>query len=90
MGKPATQAISFRIRKTRAKALTRLAKNTERSRSWHIERAVEDYLEIQAWQLKQIELGLADVEAGRTIPHEEIVKEFLHPRRKKQTKKVRA
>jgi len=72
MNKPETQAISFRIRSEKVAKLERLAKATDRPRSWHIEQALDAYLDLQAWQVAHIEKGLADADAGGMIPHERI------------------
>ena len=40
MSNSVTQAISFRIRAEKVRALERLAKATDRPRSWHIEQAL--------------------------------------------------
>lgn len=76
MNKSETQAISIRIRSEKFEELERLAKTTERSPSWHIEQAVESYLEVQAWQTAQIEKAIAEMDAGKGIPHEDIEKEL--------------
>ena len=64
--------LSFRVSGEKASILDRLAKSTERSKSWLLERALDDYLASQAWQVAAVEEGLADVEAGRVISHEEM------------------
>ena len=78
MNRPETQAISFRIRSEKVIELERLAKATDRSRSWHIEQALNSYLELQAWQIAQIENSMAEMDAGKGIAHEEIKKELLN------------
>ena len=77
MNRPETQAISFRLRTEKVDALERLAKATDRSRSWHIEQALESYLDLQAWQIGEIEKSMAEMDAGKGIPHEEIKRELL-------------
>ena len=67
-----SQAISFRIDRDKVTRLERLAAATDRSRSWHLEQALDAYLETQAWQVGHIEQGLADAEAGRVVPHERV------------------
>ena len=76
MNRPETQAISFRIRSEKVDALERLAKATDRPRSWHIEQALESYLDVQSWQIAQIEKSMAEMDAGEGIPHEDIKKEL--------------
>ena len=48
-----TQAISLRISAEKVGVLERLAKATDRPRSWHIEQALDSYLEVQAWPICQ-------------------------------------
>ena len=76
MNKPGTQAISFRIRSEKVDELERLAKATDRSRSWHIEQALDSYLDVQSWQIDQIEKSMAEMDAGKGIAHDEIKKEL--------------
>ncbi len=76
MNKPETQAISFRIRSEKVDELERLAKATDRPRSWHIEQALDAYLNVQSWQIAQIEKSMAEMDAGKGIPHEEIEEEL--------------
>ena len=76
MSRPDTQAISLRIGTEKIKRLKRLVEATDRPRSWHLEQALDEYLEIQGWQIAHFEEGLADADAGRTIPHER-VREWL-------------
>lgn len=72
MARPETQAISLRIRSEKVDMLERLAKSTDRPRSWHIEQALDAYLELQAWQIARVKEGIADADSGRLIPHEQI------------------
>ena len=72
MGNAKTRAISLRIQTEKIRRLERLAEATDRPRSWHLEQALDAYLERQAWQIAHIEEGVADADAGRTVPHERI------------------
>jgi predicted transcriptional regulator len=76
MNKPETQAVSFRIRSEKVDELERLAKATDRPRSWHIEQALDSYLDVQSWQIAQIEKSMAEMDAGKGIPYEKIKKEL--------------
>lgn len=66
-------SLSFRVSPEKAEQLQRLAEATERPRSWLLEQALENYLEVQAWQLARIDEGLAELEAGKGIDHERVV-----------------
>ncbi len=72
MSKAATQPISIRIGADKVEELDELARATDRSRAWHVEQALAAYLDLQRWQLRHIEKGLDQLEAGEGIPQEEI------------------
>lgn len=59
-----------------ANELNQIAESEGRSKSWVIREAIADYLVKQDEIHKMTLEGLADIEAGRVIPHEEIVKKF--------------
>lgn len=69
-------SLAFRVSPEKAKRLEELAAATDRPRSWLLEQALDQYLELQAWQVAQTEQAIAEMDAGRGIPHEEI-KEWL-------------
>ena len=50
--------------------LARLALDTRRSRSFLAAEAVSDYLDREQSIIDGIKRGLADVEAGRLVPHD--------------------
>jgi predicted transcriptional regulator len=77
MSRPETQAVSFRIQSEKVDELERLAKATDRPRSWHIEQALDAYLDLQTWQVAQTRQSMAEMDAGYGIPHEDIKKELL-------------
>ena len=58
--------------------LARLALLTDRSRSWHVTQALERYLEQELAFVEAVAEGIADLEAGRTIPHEALMDELEH------------
>ncbi len=65
-------SLAFRVAPEKAKRLEALSASTDRARSWLLEQALDAYLDEQAWQVAQIEEGVADADAGRTIPHTRI------------------
>lgn len=71
--KSETLTVSVRVDADTADRLDRLAKATDRPRSWHIEQALDAYLDVQAWQIREIEKGLKQLDAGKKVPHEEVV-----------------
>ena len=67
-----SRVISSEISSAKVHQLERLAKATNRPRSRHIERALDAYLNVQSWQIAHIEQGIAEMDAGEGIPHEDI------------------
>jgi predicted transcriptional regulator len=67
-----SSSLTFRAGNDLLTELERLASATDRSRSWHLERALEQYLISQSWQVKKIERGLEDFATGRTIDREKV------------------
>lgn len=53
--------------------LSRLAKGTDRSRSYLAAAAVTAYVDRELAIIEGIQQGLADVEAGRVFAHEEVM-----------------
>jgi len=57
-------AFTVRLDEATIEALDRLAEQTERSRSWLVTRAVEDYVALNEWQIARIREGIADADRG--------------------------
>jgi RHH-type transcriptional regulator, rel operon repressor / antitoxin RelB len=67
-----TSTFTIRVPTDLKKRLDRLAKSVDRSRSWLAADALQTYVESQRWQLEEIEEGLRDADAGRTVPHKKV------------------
>ena len=76
MNKQETRPVTIRISAGKIQDLDELAAATDRPRAWHVEQALDAYLELQSWQVRHIAKGLAQLEAGQGIPHEEIEAEL--------------
>ncbi len=55
-------------------ALDQLADRTERSRSWLIAKAVQDYVALNSWQMEKIETGLREADAGEFASEDEVAR----------------
>jgi len=73
---PSNETFSVRIPPELRQELDDLAAITDRSRSKLIAEAVEQYLDVQRWQIEVIRERLAEAERGEgtTIPHEVVKK----------------
>lgn len=69
-----TETLSIKIDSATKKRLSALAKETNRSNSVLAEAAISAYLELEEWQLGEIRAGIAELDAGQEISHEEMKK----------------
>lgn len=69
-----TTLISVRVPKDVAKRLAKLAEATDRSKSYVAGQAIEEFLTLQEWQVKAIQQGIAEADAGKLAPQAEAVK----------------
>jgi predicted transcriptional regulator len=54
------------------KRLEKLAKSTGRSRSFLAAEAIEEYVDVNEWQVAGIKRAMESMDRGEGIPHEEI------------------
>jgi RHH-type transcriptional regulator, rel operon repressor / antitoxin RelB len=74
-------SVNLRIQPATKERLERLARATKRSKSYLVEAAIENYLDLNEWQMKEIEKGLKEVEEGQLTPHDEVLAHWSsHPR----------
>jgi RHH-type rel operon transcriptional repressor/antitoxin RelB len=67
------EQISFKLDAITKRRLEALAAATRRTKTFVLEEAIHQYLDLNEWQIKSIEEGLADAKAGRIINHETLV-----------------
>jgi predicted transcriptional regulator len=77
MGCMATRQVTFRIDPAKVEQLEQIAKSLDRDRSYVLNEAIDNYIELHRWQLAEIEAGIADEEAGRTYSTDQ-VREHIH------------
>ncbi len=66
-------SLSFRVSEATVAQLDELAAAMDRPRSWLLERALENYLDVQQWQIAQIMQSKQELQEGKGIPHDEVV-----------------
>jgi predicted transcriptional regulator len=66
------ETVSVRLEVERRAELDAPGKVLDRDRSWLINRAIDAYLELQRWQIEQIEEGVRQAEAGDFASDEEV------------------
>jgi RHH-type transcriptional regulator, rel operon repressor / antitoxin RelB len=68
------KTISFRAAAEKIEALDSLAAAQDRPRSYLINEAINNYLELHAYQDALVREGLEELRKGRVVSHEEVVK----------------
>ena len=68
--------MTVRLPEATKERLGRLAERTRRSRSFLAGEAISAYVERELAIIDGIEQGLADMEAGRIVPHEDVMAEI--------------
>jgi len=69
-----TETLSIRLDPETKKRLDALAKRSKRSKSFLAAEAIAAYVDAEAWQLGEMQAGLAELEEGNTIGHEKVAK----------------
>lgn len=65
-------SVSFRTDQKKVKQLDSLAKRQHRARTQLIDEALENYLEVQKWQMEEIKTAIREADAGNFAPDEEV------------------
>jgi len=67
-------AFNVRLDEATLGALDRLAERTERSRSWLVTKAIEDYVALNSWQIGKVEEGIAASDRGEFASDDEVAR----------------
>jgi predicted transcriptional regulator len=78
---------SVRVAPALRQKLDRVATALDRPRSWVVVRALESYVEQQAWQIAETRRGLAEAAAGDFASPAEVAAAFAKARGKRRTKR---
>jgi predicted transcriptional regulator len=65
-----TTLISVRVPRETARRLRALAEATDRSKSYVAAQAIEEFISLQEWQVKAIQQGIEDADAGKLSGHD--------------------
>jgi predicted transcriptional regulator len=71
--------VTIRMDAETKQRLEQLAKATERTRSYFVAEAICQYLELNEWQIREIQQAVAEAEATKPeewIPHEEVMRKI--------------
>lgn len=75
------QTITFRVDAQKRKALDAVAVGMDRDRSYVLNEAINNYLEVHQWQTAHIKEGLRQAEAGEFAKESEVSAAFARWRK---------
>ena len=78
------KTISFRAAAEEIDVLDSLAAAQDRPRSYLINEAISNYIELHAYQDALVRQGLEEMRKGRVVSHEEVVKRLKRTGRARQ------
>ncbi len=67
-----TSTMTVRLPDEIKKRLDKLAKATDRSKSWLAADAIRSYIELQEWQIQEIKAGVEEADAGKFASDAEV------------------
>jgi predicted transcriptional regulator len=68
----ASTTLSVRVDTTAKQRLEKLAKSTGRSRSFLAAEAINEYLDVNEWQVAGIKKAIASLDRGDGVPHAQV------------------
>jgi RHH-type rel operon transcriptional repressor/antitoxin RelB len=77
------KTVSFRTDSKKVEALDALASVSDRNRSYLLNEAVDNYLDLQQYHIELIEKGIRQADAGELVEHSDVEKMVAKLRRKK-------
>lgn len=77
------KTVSFRTDSKKVAALDALASVQDRDRSYLLNQAVDNYLDLQQYHIELIEKGIRQADAGEMVDHSEVEKMVTKLRRRK-------
>jgi RHH-type transcriptional regulator, rel operon repressor / antitoxin RelB len=63
---------TVRVGSAAKKRLEKLAKSTGRSRSYLAAEAINEYLDVNEWQVAGIKKAIASLDRGQGVPHQQV------------------
>jgi RHH-type rel operon transcriptional repressor/antitoxin RelB len=63
---------TVRVDQRAKKRLEKLAENTGRSRSYLAAEAINEYLDVNEWQVTGIKRAIASLDRGEGVPHQQV------------------
>ena len=71
-----TEAFSVRADSKKVTQLDKIAKQQDRSRNYIVNQAIDQLLELHAWQIERVKEGITAADEGRFASHAELTRIF--------------
>ena len=71
-----TEAFTIRSESSKVKKLDQLANKLDRSRNYLVNQAIEQYLDLNNWQIQQIKQGIKAADENRFVDDSEMERIF--------------
>lgn len=68
--------MTLRIDEETSRQLDQLATATDRSKSYLAQKALTDFLALNAWQVAEIQNGITEADAGQFIEHDDVKRKW--------------
>lgn len=68
------KTVSFRTDSRKVEALDALAEAQDRDRTYLLNEAIDHYLDLQAYHIREVEAGIREADAGDLVDHSEVEK----------------
>lgn len=68
----AKETITFRVDLQKRDALNAIAKTLDRDRSYILNEAIENYIEMYKWQIEEINLAIAEADNDDFVSNQEV------------------
>jgi len=69
-----SETLSIRIDSGTKRRLDAFSKRSKRSKSFLAAEAIAAYVESEEWQLRELQVGIADLDIGHETSHEKVAK----------------
>ena len=85
----AIKSVSFRTPSSKLEKIDKLAGAQHRDRSYILNEAIDQYLDVQNYHTSLVEQGLRDSEEGKTVSHEFVARRLAKQRASRTMKAAR-
>jgi RHH-type transcriptional regulator, rel operon repressor / antitoxin RelB len=76
MAEPDTAVVTVRLDTHLKAKLEALARSTKRSKSFLAAEAIAAYVDLNAWQIAEIEAGIAELDGGKIVSQQEAAERY--------------